>query len=118
MFRQPRRRLGPSEIKAAAAEFIRQDLRDAAAIQVVTQYAGTRKMCLGRFEQPELHDVHATLRRANIEGAFRATANMCEGVTHEIARNASKNAFYTRLRTGPFVLTQSAVESTQATEDK
>lgn len=110
MSRQPRPHLGPSEIKAAAAEFIRPDLREAIALQIVAEYRATKLLCDGMFERPELHDVHAKIRRARIEGAMRVAARTSSGVTAESKRNAAKNAFYTRLRTGPFVLTQSAIE--------
>lgn len=110
MSSQPRRPLGPSEIRAAAAEFVSAALRDELAYRFVAEYLATKRYCDATFERPELHDVHAHIRRAKIEGAFRAAGRLFQGVVVESKKNAARNAYYTRLRVGPFALTESAVE--------
>ena len=110
MTRLPPRSMGPTEIRAAFVELVPRGLMAAIATRIVREYRNSHRLSMARFEAYERHDIHAILRRGAIEGAVRAAAREFSEVKAEVKRNAGKTSYYTEVRVGPFVFTQSAVE--------
>lgn len=83
------------------------------AEELEEDYPGAVAHCMGRFDEPEAHDLIGDERRARAETSFKRTAERFahRGMRVAAQRNKSGSHNHEEARVGPIVLTQSFADS-------